>query len=114
MDSVITGSAAYKNLFVGQQPYKSLYTLYSFCKCIRNDVQRRASSEYQEHGADLFASNNATFGITMRLVTQTLNDKNLMAETPEGLQPQLMNTQLDTLETLLKGKKDIQFVKASS
>lgn len=103
MEFISTGLASYKDLFVGPQPFKSLYTMYSFCKCIWNNVRRRESSGQQgEQGADLATLEDATFRVILQLVTEALNDKTLMAETPKNLQPQLLNTQLDTLETLLK------------
>lgn len=103
MESVSAGSASYKDLFVGSQPFKSLYTMYSFCKCIWNNVRRRESSgQPGEQGADLTTSEDATVRVVLQMVTEALNDKTLMAETPKTLKPQLLNTQLDTLETLLK------------
>lgn len=103
MEFISAGSVSYKDLFVGPQPFKSLYTMFSFCKCIWNNVRRRESFGQQgEQDPDLATSEDATFRVILQLVTEALNDKTLMAETPKSLQPQLLNTQLDTLETLLK------------
>lgn len=96
---LLHGRAQYLDFFNRQEPFKTLYTLFAFCKLLRDPAFSRAPKATED--AEEFTT---LLPIISQLTLKALMDMELVEGTPQLLHTQLTSVIMDTLDNLLRGK----------